>query len=81
VISLPPLRQRKEDIPLLISHYMKNHQDTRTIEHSTLKAMLHYEWPGNVRELFNTLEQLRLFNLNKKELMSNRILVDSIFHV
>jgi len=80
VISLIPLRQRKEDISLLITHYMKKHHDTRIIEEATLDAMLQYEWPGNVRELFNTLEQLRLFNLNNEVLKSTHILVDSIFH-
>lgn len=79
VISLPPLRQRKEDIPLLIDYYMKKHQDHRTIELDTLEALLCYDWPGNVRELFNTLEQLRLFNLHTEVLTSSHILVDSIF--
>jgi DNA-binding NtrC family response regulator len=60
-IFLPPLRERKEDIPLLVAHYIReaNHRFGREVEHLTDKAMtclLRYEWPGNVRELKNLIE-------------------------
>lgn len=60
-ISVPPLRERKEDIPLLIASFVKtfNEEDGRSVEGFTpaaRKALLAYSWPGNVRELRNTVE-------------------------
>jgi DNA-binding NtrC family response regulator len=60
-ILLPPLRERKEDIPLLVAYYIQeaNHRFGREVERLTDEAMtclLHYEWPGNVRELKNLIE-------------------------
>ena len=61
-VELPPLRNRKEDIPLLASHYLKvyaeeNGLSPRTLTPDTLRVMLEYEWPGNVRELENAMER------------------------
>jgi DNA-binding NtrC family response regulator len=60
-IHLPPLRERKEDIPSLVSHAAErlNHRFRRNIMGLTDDAMaclLRYDWPGNIRELFNLLE-------------------------
>jgi DNA-binding NtrC family response regulator len=60
-INLPPLRERKEDIPALVTHYLPNlaqrtGQMLNGFTHEALAALLHYEWPGNVRELKNLLE-------------------------
>ncbi len=59
VISIPPLRNRKEDIPLLIKHILENIDESRTysITSQALKALLVYDFPGNVRELRNILHQ------------------------
>ena len=59
-ISIPPLRERKEDIPLLVDHFLKKHRDvfkSKAVEVSggALKILMDYPWPGNVRELENTL--------------------------
>lgn len=61
-ISLPPLRERKEDILLLASHFLKvyAHKENRTITRlgdQVIKDMLDYSWPGNVRELENLMER------------------------
>ena len=61
-LDLPPLRQRKEDVPLLATHFLKhfseeNGYDTRTLAPEALRAMMDYEWPGNVRELENAMER------------------------
>ncbi|GER93695.1 sigma-54-dependent Fis family transcriptional regulator [hot springs metagenome] len=61
-IFLPPLRERKEDIPLLTDYFLKkynneNHKSVK-ITHEVLNIFLSYEWPGNVRELENTIERL-----------------------
>ena len=60
-LCLPPLRERKEDIPSLVEHFLKrfNEQLKRKIKGLTPEAMqrlLIYDWPGNVRELENTME-------------------------
>ena len=59
-IHLPPLRERKEDIPLLIEHFMQNHPSSKNLPKITLRvmeALTSYDWPGNVRELINTLHR------------------------
>lgn len=60
-IEVPPLRERREDIPLLIADFLEtfNKEDGRQVEGFTSaarKAMLAYSWPGNIRELRNTVE-------------------------
>jgi DNA-binding NtrC family response regulator len=54
-ITIPPLRQRKEDIPLLINHFLKDHNTDYQITDSALNKLVEYSWPGNVRELKSTL--------------------------
>jgi transcriptional regulator with PAS, ATPase and Fis domain len=61
-LQLPPLRNRRDDIPLLISHFVKKYQemvDTRIKGFSTkaMKQLCEYDWPGNVRELENEVER------------------------
>lgn len=57
-IPLPPLRERLEDIPLLISHFYQSHagHDVKVNE-AALRLILDYPWPGNIRELHNVLER------------------------
>jgi DNA-binding NtrC family response regulator len=62
-IETPPLRARKDDIPLLVSHFLKKVQEERrvascSIERDALEQLCAYDWPGNVRELENTIERL-----------------------
>ncbi|HKY34249.1 MAG TPA: sigma 54-interacting transcriptional regulator [Candidatus Polarisedimenticolia bacterium] len=62
-IALPPLRERKEDIPLLVDHFLhKAARDTgappKKIEMGALQLLLRYSWPGNVRELENEIQRL-----------------------
>ncbi|MER3428023.1 MAG: two-component system response regulator [Pyrinomonas sp.] len=60
-IALPPLRQRREDIPLLVTHFLRKHTPpgrcVPTIAPPALDCLLRYVWPGNVRELENTIER------------------------
>jgi transcriptional regulator with PAS, ATPase and Fis domain len=59
-IHLPPLRKRKEDIPLLVEHYLQQYSGGKqapTLPGRVLEALLNYEWPGNVRELQNVLQR------------------------
>jgi DNA-binding NtrC family response regulator len=61
-IDLPPLRQRKEDIPLLAEFFLRRYSDEnqrsiRRLNPDTLRQLLNYAWPGNVRELENVIER------------------------
>lgn len=61
VLRMPPLRERKEDIPLLVSRFISefNRKYGRGVEgvsHDLMKKMMSHDWPGNVRELYNMLE-------------------------
>ncbi len=63
-INLPPLRERYEDIQLLIEHYlkkyMKTHHKKMHFSKLALELLLEYPWPGNIRELQNTMERIVL---------------------
>lgn len=56
-ISLPPLRERREDIPLLANHFLEFSSKQAKLSPSALQALIGYSWPGNIRELKNVLEQ------------------------
>ncbi|HUY82149.1 MAG TPA: sigma-54 dependent transcriptional regulator [Acidobacteriaceae bacterium] len=61
-VDLPPLRSRREDIPLLAAHFLKyyaeeNSLPPRTLAPDALRALVDYDWPGNVRELENAIER------------------------
>ncbi|MCW8887159.1 MAG: sigma 54-interacting transcriptional regulator [Motiliproteus sp.] len=61
-IYIPPLRERREDIPMLIDHFLEKYQAyysrrTAGLSDMAMKAMLNYSWPGNVRELENLIER------------------------
>jgi DNA-binding NtrC family response regulator len=61
-VDLPPLRQRREDIPLLVDHFLRkyseeNERPLRRITPEGLRPLLNYGWPGNVRELENVMER------------------------
>lgn len=67
VVSAPPLRRRKEDIPALIHHFLNNSNHAylnrgRTVSDEALKALTKYDWPGNIRELQNVCERLQILS-------------------
>ncbi len=68
-IHIKPLRQRKDDIPILVDHFLKKinrrHNKNVRITNTALKALINYDWPGNVRELENTIERLVVLNDTK----------------
>ncbi len=59
--TIPPLRERKTDIPLLVEHFLKKLNESngkkRTLSNEALQAVLNYSWPGNVRQLDSVLER------------------------
>ena len=61
-IHIPPLRERRDDIPALVEHFVTKHAQRtgrriERIDEGVLEALQHYDWPGNVRELENTIER------------------------
>jgi DNA-binding NtrC family response regulator len=61
-IHLPPLRERKEDIPYLIEHFLQKYnkrarKNIASVSPEVKKALMQYDWPGNIRELENTIER------------------------
>jgi len=61
-MRLSPLRDRKEDIPALIGHFLGRYGKSHTLLPETLEAMVSYDWPGNVRELENCIQHLVAIN-------------------
>jgi len=62
-VHLPPLRERREDIPLLARHFLsmfsaRMHKRIEDFTHEAMDALMQYDWPGNVRELSNVVERL-----------------------
>jgi len=74
-IDLPPLRERAEDIPILVEHFMRKFaqqtkREVRGIDPDALAALMNHRWPGNVRELEHTIERAVL--LGKETTLSTR---------
>ena len=60
-IHLPPLRERKADIPLLVDHFLRKHSRGETaigLSADAMQVLTHYDWPGNIRELENIIERV-----------------------
>jgi transcriptional regulator with GAF, ATPase, and Fis domain len=83
-ITLPPLRERKEDIPLLANFFAhkfskKTGKSFNGIKPSAMEELMQYNWPGNIREMENILEQSFVLNDGKSELQWGRPLSNTIF--
>jgi two-component system response regulator PilR (NtrC family) len=62
-VKVPPLRERRDDIVLLIEHFLKKHADgEKTISEKAIKVLLDYPWKGNVRELENIIERISILS-------------------
>jgi DNA-binding NtrC family response regulator len=75
-INIPPLRERREDVPPLIEHFIINLGQPRELEKDALDSLKQYDWPGNVRELRN--EMLRLTAISKGKIEKHMIKDDII---
>jgi two component, sigma54 specific, transcriptional regulator, Fis family len=76
-IELPPLRSRKEDIPLLVKHFIQlynqeNGKEVEGVSEEVMEILMDYNWPGNVRELENVLE--RAVVLSKSKIITKELL-------
>jgi DNA-binding NtrC family response regulator len=70
-ITLPPLRRRREDIPLLIAHFLRkyseeNRKKPRELTPDSMKVLMDFSWPGNVRELENTIERAVVLSTSER---------------
>ena len=68
-IDTPPLRERREDVPYLVDHFIQNHNFSRRINKhisgEALRRLIAYDWPGNVRELKNVVERAIILSRDK----------------
>ena len=66
VIAAPPLRRRKEDIPMLINHFLSSGYSymnkAKTVDDEAMSILTNYDWPGNIRELQNVCERLQVLS-------------------
>ena len=80
-IALPPLRDRMDDVPVLVSHFIKKHskinnRNCPAVNRDTLNILTNYHWRGNVRELENVIERALLL-CNGEEIKPNHLLMSS----
>jgi len=83
-IVIPPLRERKEDIPMLLETFIKkfnaeNNKNIKGISKEALELMMNYDWPGNVRELENLIE--RIIALTSNEYIQHNDLPFSLINI
>ncbi|HTR45726.1 MAG TPA: sigma-54 dependent transcriptional regulator [Thermodesulfovibrionales bacterium] len=65
-LHIPPLRERKEDIPLLINHFLKKFVAAKKIAPNAMNLLIEHPWKGNVRELENVIERILLMTADKE---------------
>lgn len=69
-IYTPPLRERREDVPFLVEHFIRNHDFSmrlkKTVTKEAMRKLIAYDWPGNVRELKNVVERAIILSRDKK---------------
>jgi DNA-binding NtrC family response regulator len=83
-IVIPPLRERKEDIPMLLEHFIKkfnaeNNKNLKGVSKEALELMMNYDWPGNIRELENLIE--RIIALTSNEYIQHNELPFSLINI
>ncbi len=76
-LFIPPLRDRPEDLPMLIEHFMRKHYRGKgklpRLAPETLEAFQRYPWPGNIREMENEIERLLVLGAEHEELAASLI--------
>jgi len=80
-VQVPPLRERKDDLPMLIEHFIRKHgregMRSRRLSPEALRTLEAYSWPGNIRELENEIERLLVLGSDREvipaDLLSSRI--------
>ena len=88
-VQLPPLRQRKEDVPALVNHFvekyaLENDKPVAGVSPEALQALMDYDWPGNVRELENVIERGVVLTTSSRigrDLIPDHVRTAPSFHV
>lgn len=81
-IYTPPLRDRREDIPALVEHFIHNlnfsmRAQKKTVTKEAMRKLISYEWPGNVRELKNVVERAIILSRDKKNILAQHLTFSS----
>lgn len=81
-IAIPSLRERRDDIPILVDHFLqksavKNGMEKKIIEQEGLKLLIDYSWPGNIRELENLIERLSV--ISNENVISSELIARHLF--
>jgi transcriptional regulator with PAS, ATPase and Fis domain len=61
-LNIPPLRERKEDIPMLVHHFLQRYGNGQDVSEDVTQALVDYDWPGNIRQLEHVVQQLVAMN-------------------
>jgi len=80
-ITLPPLRERREDIPLIARHFVQkscksNNLQLKTLTQEAVRAIMSYTWPGNIRQLENAIEHAVAMSGQEREIPANTLPAD-----
>ena len=67
-VQLPLLRERKEDIPLLVQHFLAKFESAATVSQEGMRRLMSYAWPGNVRQLENAIERAVAFSAGRAQI-------------
>jgi two-component system, NtrC family, response regulator PilR len=67
-VKLPPLRERREDIPLLVQHFLDKYRSSAVISQEAMRQLMSYSWPGNVRQLENAVERAAAFGAGHSQI-------------
>ncbi len=77
IIQAPPLRERREDIPDLVEHFIRHHNFSRRIDKQVsgdaLRRLVAYDWPGNVRELKNVIERAIILSRERRGIHADHL--------
>ncbi len=77
VLTTPPLRDRRNDIPFLVEHFIRNHDFSRrinkTFSEEAMRKLTEYDWPGNIRELKNVVERAIILSRDKKRIRPDHL--------
>ncbi len=76
-VHVPPLRDRREDIPTLAEYFLRNHSFSRRIDKqlssATIRKLVSYDWPGNIRELKNVMERAIILSRDKAKIIPEHL--------
>ena len=83
-LKMPPLRERKEDVPLLADHFLESFaklhkEEKKVLSREVIDMFLAYHWPGNIRELKNQIERLSVLS-GKSTIIEKRLIPEEIAH-